>query len=98
MRPFMNPAVGAHFAAHLTSQSSSGSTIRIDSKAREPSRYAMYFNCQTDFVETFRTLFPNDFRFEGNRALVLERDAALPRDWLALCIAAALTYHRRRRT
>jgi hypothetical protein len=37
------------------------------------------------------------FRFEGNRALVFERDAALPKDSLALCIAAALTYHRRRR-
>jgi len=83
--------------AYLTSQSKSGSTIRIDWKAREPSRCAMYFNCQTDLVDTFRTLFPNDFRFEGNRALVFECDHALPSDALALCIAAALTYHRRRR-
>ena len=30
----------------------------------------MYFNCQTNLVETFRTLCPNDFKFEGNRTLV----------------------------
>ena len=83
--------------AYLTSASKSGSTIRIDWKARDPARYAMYFNCQTDLVDTFRTLFPNDFGFEGNRALVFERSTALPRDSLALCITAALTYHRRRR-
>ena len=83
--------------AYLTSASKSGSTIRIDWKAREPGQYAMYFNCQTDLVDTFRTLFPNDFGFEGNRALVFARDAGLPKDSLALCIAAALTYHRRRR-
>ena len=83
--------------AYLTSASKSGSTIRIDWKAREPERCAMYFNCQTDLVGTFRTLFPNDFVFEGNRALVFEREAALPKDSLALCIAAALTYHRRGR-
>jgi hypothetical protein len=54
----------------------------------------MYFNCQTTLVETFRTLFPKDFRFEGNRAIVFDELDEVPRDSLVFCIAAALTYHR----
>jgi hypothetical protein len=81
--------------AYLTSQSKSGSTVRIGWNKKRPTQYAMYFNCQTTLVETFRTLFPDDFRFEGHRALVFEETAAVPTDALAYCIAAALTYHRK---
>ena len=49
-----------------------GSTIRMGWKKKDPDRYAMYFHCQTNLVEMFRTLFPNDFTFEGNRALVFD--------------------------
>ncbi|MBI3368458.1 MAG: DUF1801 domain-containing protein [Burkholderiales bacterium] len=81
--------------AYLTTQTGSGSTLRIDWKPSTPTQYAMYFNCQTDLVDRFRTLFAHDFRFVGNRAIVFELAHAVPRDALALCIAAALTYHRR---
>jgi hypothetical protein len=80
--------------AYLTSISGSGSTIRIDWKKKRPAQYAMYFNCQTTLIETFRTLFPNDFRFESNRALIFDDTKVLPKDTVAFCIAAALTYHR----
>ena len=80
--------------AYLTSQSGSGSTIRIDWKKSRPESYAMYFNCKTNLVETFRTMFPNDFKYEGNRALVFEANAPISTDALRFCIAIALTYHR----
>jgi hypothetical protein len=80
--------------AYLTSASGSGSTVRIAWKKARPSEYAMYFNCQTTLVETFRTLFPNELRFEGNRAIVFSASEVVPTDALAFCIAAALTYHR----
>ena len=80
--------------AYLTSQSGSGSTIRIDWKKSRPESYAMYFNCKTKLVETFRTMFPNDFKYEGNRALVFAANAPMPTDALRFCIAIALTYHR----
>ena len=80
--------------AYLTSQSGSGSTIRIDWKRSRPEEYAMYFNCNTNLVDTFRTMFPNDFKYEGNRALVFEANAPIPTDALRFCIAAASTYHR----
>lgn len=78
--------------AYVT-RSGAGSTVRMDWKARAPQQVAMYFNCQTNLVESFRTMFPNDFRFEGNRALVFGLDERLPLDALAVCVGASLTYH-----
>lgn len=74
-----------------------GSTIRMDWKKKDPDQYAIYFNCQTNLVATFQTLFPNDFKFEGNRALVLPLAGKMPKDSLSICIAASLTYHLRKR-
>jgi hypothetical protein len=74
-----------------------GSTVRIDWKARAPDRYAIYFNCQTTLIESFRQMFPNDFGFEGNRALSLDLEQKLPVDALGWCLAAAFTYHLTRR-
>jgi hypothetical protein len=81
--------------AYLTTRSKSGSTIRIGWKKSRPTEYAMYFNCQTTLVDTFKSLFPDDFQFEGNRAIVFHDAQAVPTDTLAFCVAAALTYHRR---
>jgi hypothetical protein len=78
--------------AYIT-KNGSGSTIRMDWKKKTPNQYAMYFHCQTNLVETFRTMFPHDFKFEGNRALVFALEGKAPQDSLAMCIAAALTYH-----
>ena len=82
--------------AYVT-RNKSGSTLRIDWKKKEPNHYAMYFNCQTNLVETFRTLFPNDFKFEGNRALVFGLEDKIPKDSLAMCVEASLTYHLKKR-
>jgi hypothetical protein len=83
--------------AYLTAQSGSGSTVRIDWKAKTPDQYAVYFNCKTNLVEQFRSLFPNDFEFEGNRALVLRLGQRAPKDSLAFCIGASLVYHSSKR-
>ncbi|MBC8167809.1 MAG: DUF1801 domain-containing protein [Bryobacteraceae bacterium] len=80
--------------AYITSETRSGTAIRIDWKKSEPSRYAMYFHCQTRLVETFRMMFPNELTFEGTRALVFDQAETVPLKTLALCVAAALTYHR----
>ncbi|WP_076591550.1 DUF1801 domain-containing protein [Herminiimonas arsenitoxidans] len=70
-----------------------GTTIRMDWKEKDPLNYAMYFHCQTSLIEMFRTMFPQDFTFQGNRALILKLEDEPPQDALAICIAAALTYH-----
>ena len=83
--------------AYVTARSKSGSTVRIDWKPKTPGQYALYFNCNTDLVDTFKTLFPNDFRFEGRRAIVFGLDDGIPTDSLAFCIDASLTHHTRKR-
>ena len=64
--------------AYVTAASKSGSTIRVDWKKGQRSQYAMYFHCQTDLIQTFRTRFPSDFTFEGNRAIVFEAAEPVP--------------------
>ncbi len=75
--------------------SKSGSTVRID-RTKKHDGYAIYFNCNTTLVDTFRSLFPVTFAFDGNRALVFGLKDKLPRKELAFCIGMALTYHRKK--
>ena len=81
--------------AYLTEASRSGSTIRLGATRQWPGDCAVLFNCKTSLVGLFRTTFPSEFRFEGNRALVVPVDQALPRVPLMFCLKTALTYHRR---
>src|ERR1700712_896330 len=80
--------------AYLTSVSKSGSTVRIAWKKQNPTQYAMYFNCQTTLVDTFRSWFPHELSYDGNRAIVFDVDDQMPTDSVAHCVEAALTYHR----
>lgn len=82
--------------AYLTSETGSGSTVRINARGSDGG-IAVYFNCNTDLVEGFRRLYPDSFQFEGNRALVLAADAPIPRAELAHCLSLALTYHARKK-
>ncbi len=78
--------------AYLTTESKSGTTIRIDWKAKHPDQYAMYVNCKTSLVDTYRSLFP-ELSFEGNRAVVFDVNEPLPENEIRTCIAMALRYH-----
>jgi len=71
-----------------------GSTLRMDWKQKHPDQYAMYFQCTSRLVETFRIMFKNTFDFEGNRAIVFELDDDIPTEELTYCIKAALSYHK----
>lgn len=80
--------------SYLTDESKSGTTIRIDQVKSGPGDYAIYVNCQTDLVETFRTRFGNDLAFSGNRAILFDSSDKIPGAVVRDCIAQALTYHR----
>lgn len=84
--------------AYLTAQSKAGSTIRIHQRKSKEDEYAIYFNCQTNLIETFKALFPNRFRYEGNRAIVFRESEETPIRELSLCIALALTYHQKKKS
>ncbi len=74
-----------------------GTTVRIDRDKSAPDTYAVYVHCQTGLVDTFRELYPNTFRFAGNRALVFRTSEEVPEVELSHCVALALTYHQRKR-
>ncbi|WP_432283791.1 DUF1801 domain-containing protein [Aminobacter sp. BA135] len=82
--------------AYLTEASGSGSTIRLGWPRPGGQTCAVYFNCQTTLVESVRAHFGETFTYQGNRALLLDVDKPLPAP-LAICLAMALTYHRRQR-
>ncbi len=84
--------------AYLTSQTKSGSTVRIAWKPSAPIHYAMYFNCQTNLVDMFREWFPDSFEFDGDRSIVFAGDDVVPVEPLSVCIATALTYHRNKQS
>lgn len=79
--------------AFLTAATRSGSTIRIDWKPAKPDHYAIYLNCKTTLIDSFRSLFPTQLKYEGNRAIVLGLNEDVPENELRLCIAMALRYH-----
>jgi len=71
-----------------------GTTLRIDALKGSPDAYALYVNCKTSLVESYKHLYPDAFRYEGRRALLFSTQTPPPQDALRHCIAMALTYHR----
>jgi hypothetical protein len=67
--------------AYLTKATGSGSSIRLGQRKSADRACAVFFNCRTTLVATFRAQFPEAFAYEGDR--------------LSFCLAMALTYHRR---
>lgn len=72
----------------------SGSTIRIARIKSKPGQYAIFFHCKTKLVDTFKELYRDRFKFEGNRAIIFNENDDIPVQELKHCIALALTYHR----
>ena len=83
--------------SYLTSETRSGSTIRIDRVKSAANQYAVYFHCQTDLVQTFRQLYPTELSYGGNRSILLNAEDDIPGPALRHCVALALTYHLRKR-
>lgn len=77
--------------SYLTHRPKSGTTIRLGvSKAGAA---AIFVHCQTTLIADFEQQFPDDFTYDGTRAVYLDddsKDAAL-----SVLITRALTYHKR---
>lgn len=71
-----------------------GSTLRMDWKEKTPDQYAMYFQCTTKLVDTFRMVFNHKFKYEGSRAIVFQLNQKIPVEELKQCIKATLTCHK----
>lgn len=71
-----------------------GSTLRMDWKPKSPDQYAMYFQCTSKLVPSFKEKFGNLFNYEGTRAIVFQLNEEIPKAQLKECIKATLTYHK----
>lgn len=71
-----------------------GSTLRMDWKDKTPDQYALYFQCTSRLVDTFRMVFGHQFQYEGNRAIVFQLNQKIPVKELKTCIRTTLTYHK----
>ena len=71
-----------------------GSTIRMDWKSKKPDQYALYFQCTSRLIPTFKTLFNDVFEYEANRAILFSLEDEIPSEILESCLAAALSYHK----
>ena len=70
------------------------STIRIDWKKKDPDQYAIYFKCTSKLVPTFKMVYKDKFKYEGNRAIIFQLKDEIPKVELKNCITVALTYHK----
>jgi hypothetical protein len=83
--------------SYLTTETRSGSTIRIGEVKAGTDQYAMYVHCQTDLVATFRDIYPKQLAYGGNRSVIFNADDEMPEEPLRHCVALALTYHLNKR-
>ena len=77
----------------LTEATKAGTTVRLAWKPKKAEVLQVLVHCQTSLIDDWRGRFP-DLTFDGNRALLLPLDRALPEPDLRLCLRAALTYHK----
>lgn len=80
--------------SYLTTESKSGSIIRIAQVHSQEDQYAIYFHCQTNLISTFKQLYPVEFHYEGNRGILFYGGDEIPVKALGHCISLALAYHR----
>ena len=71
-----------------------GSTLRMGWTEKAPEQFALYFNCNTSLIDTFKEVCGGVFTFLGNRAIVFEEADGFPVGEMKHCISLALTYHR----
>ena len=80
----------------LPARQRDGTAIRLGISA-DGRHLAMFFHCQSTVLADFQDQFPDDFRYEGRRAIWFAPGEDLQPDKLRLCIGHALTYHARKR-
>jgi Domain of unknown function (DU1801) len=80
--------------SYATPKTKSASPIRLG--PTKEGGFAIYTHCQTTLIADFKALFPDDFKYEANRAIHFDNTATLLLGPLRLFISSALTYHLKR--
>ena len=83
--------------SYLTSESGSGTTIRLDQLAALKGKYEICVHCQTTLIGPFRKQYGDEFTYDANRGLVLDAEDDVPLEELSHFVYLALTYHLRKK-
>ena len=76
--------------SYLTPETKSGTTIRLAvAKSGAP---GVFTHCQTRVIPEFRSVFPEDFTYDGNRGVLLYARDTPDDARLRMLIRSALTY------
>lgn len=78
--------------SYLSARTADSTAVRLGSTS-DGRHVALLFHCRSTVVRDFRDMFPNDFRYDGNRGILFRAGDALQEDKLRLCIGHALRYH-----
>lgn len=81
--------------SYVTEKPKSGTTVRLDAVGDDS--VAIYVHCQSRLIEEIRTIYPDTFELQGNRAIILDGKQPMPIDPIRHCLSLALTYHQRKR-
>ena len=79
--------------SYLTSQTKSGTTIRIDILKHSETHIGLFVHCQTDLISRFQRMFGDAITTDGKRVIILDGRELLPLGILKPCIAMAFRYH-----
>lgn len=78
--------------SYVSSKPKVGSPIRINT-IKNSDEYAIFFNCSTSLISTFKQIYPDTFNYRGSRAIIFNINEKIPVKELTHCISLALTYH-----
>ena len=82
--------------SYLTSETQSGTTIRIDRVGAEKEKYGIFVHCQSNVVNEFKQKVRSPLKFDSTRGIILDAKDDIPEE-VSYFIYLALTYHLRKK-
>jgi hypothetical protein len=82
--------------SYLTSETQSGTTIRIDRVGSEKEMYGIFVHCQSNVVKEFKQKVVTPLKFDSTRGIILDAKDDIPEE-VSYFIYLALTYHLRKK-
>jgi hypothetical protein len=82
--------------SYLTSETQSGTTIRIDQVGNEKGMYGIFVHCQSNVVKEFKQKVSRPLKFDSTRGIILDAKDDIPEE-INYFIYLALTYHLRKK-
>lgn len=77
--------------AFVTPRKKAASSLRVGPHKR--AEFALYVHCQTSLISEYQAQFPDQDRFDGNRAVLFERADQIDPQRHGWLIRRALCYH-----